>query len=108
VDSGGFGWIGLIATDPDHSGKGVARAVTSYLVDYLNSIDCGAALDGSGGGAPLYEKMGFADHGLTTQFQFTGQLAGQLVLAPGFIASCPATELLALLPSVPLSVFPTQ
>jgi N-acetylglutamate synthase-like GNAT family acetyltransferase len=28
--SGGFGWIGLIATDPDWTGRGIARATTHY------------------------------------------------------------------------------
>jgi GNAT superfamily N-acetyltransferase len=86
--SGGFGWIGLIATDPEYTGKGIARTVTNYLLEYLRSVGCAAALDGSTGGAPLYEKMGFVDHGLTTQFEFTGSHAGPV----SFSAGCSPAE----------------
>ncbi len=81
--SGGFGWIGLIATDPDHAGRGVGRAITNHLVGYLRSIDCVAVLDGSDSGAPLYEKMGFIDHGVTAQYNYTGPIATHFTLAPG-------------------------
>jgi GNAT superfamily N-acetyltransferase len=91
--SGGFGWIGLIATDPDYSGRGVARAVTEYLVNYLRSVGCAAVLDGSNGGAPLYEKVGFVDHGKTVQLEYSGPLSGQTVLAPGCFLATTAEDL---------------
>ncbi len=85
----GFGWIGLIATDPDWTGRGVAREVTDYLVKHLSSLGCIAALDGSTSGAPLYEKMGFVDYGITAQFEFSGSILGPVRFAAG---CTPATE----------------
>ncbi len=64
--SAGFGWIGLVATHPDHQRQGVARTVTQFLVDRLGEYGCAAALDGSASGAPLYASMGFGDHGVAT------------------------------------------
>lgn len=64
--SAGFGWIGLIATHPDHQRQGVARTITQFLVDRLGEQGCAAALDGSASGAPLYASMGFVDHGVAT------------------------------------------
>ncbi len=79
--SGGFGWIGLIATDPDHRGKGLARMVTAALVDRLREHGCAAVLDGSESGAPLYERMGFVDFGLTRIFRPTDIAANQITAA---------------------------
>jgi GNAT superfamily N-acetyltransferase len=82
-----FGWIGLIATDPASTGRGAARAVTNYLVAYLASRQCGAALDASTAGAPLYEKMGFADHGITAQFGYSGPIgSGRFTISDGCAA----------------------
>ena len=64
--SAGFGWIGLVATHPDHQRQGVARTITQFLVDRLGEHGCAAALDGSASGAPLYASMGFVDHGVAT------------------------------------------
>lgn len=64
--SAGFGWVGLIATHPDHQRQGVARTITQFLVDRLGEQGCAAALDGSASGAPLYASMGFVDHGVAT------------------------------------------
>ena len=63
---GGFGWIGLVATEPSFQGRGVGRLVTQHLVERLARHGCKSALDGSAMGAPVYERMGFADHGRTT------------------------------------------
>ena len=60
---GGFGWIGLVATDPLFQGRGVGRTVAQHLVERLAAHGCAPALDGSAMGAPLYEQMGFSDHG---------------------------------------------
>ncbi len=60
---GGFGWIGLIATHPDHQGKGIGRLVTEWLMRYLRDQGCAAGLDASDAGAPLYRKLGYRDHG---------------------------------------------
>lgn len=62
---GGFGWIGLIATAPGHERKGIATRVTGALVEILAGHGCGAVLDASAKGRPVYERMGFVDHGAT-------------------------------------------
>jgi Acetyltransferase (GNAT) domain len=64
---GGFGWIGLVGTDPAMSGLGGGRAVTQFLVDGLNAQGCRSALDASVAGAPLYRAMNFTDHGRVTK-----------------------------------------
>jgi predicted N-acetyltransferase YhbS len=66
--TGGFGWIGLIATDPMHGRQGVGAAVTRHLVDELRALGCASVLDGSLQGAPLYERLGFVDSGTTLRF----------------------------------------
>jgi GNAT superfamily N-acetyltransferase len=61
----GFGWVGLIATDPSIERRGIGTAITNWLVDVLRSLDCASVLDASGPGAPLYRRMGFQDYGTT-------------------------------------------
>ncbi len=70
---GGFGWIGLIAVDPSTQGKGLGRIVTQWLIDHLAGLGCSPVLDGSLSGAPLYEKIGFIDHGLSTLMVASGR-----------------------------------
>src|SRR5829696_4991256 len=59
----GFGWIGLIATEPAHERRGIGQMVTEEAARTLASYGCAAALDASASGAPLYARMGFTDHG---------------------------------------------
>ncbi len=61
----GFGWIGLIATDPGNERRGIGRLVTDRLSDVLESHGCASVLDASSSGGPLYARMGFTDCGLT-------------------------------------------
>jgi hypothetical protein len=61
----GFGWIGLVGTSPAHQRKGIGRAVTERCVEILAGHGCASVLDASTSGRPVYEKMGFADHGPT-------------------------------------------
>src|SRR3954447_25477853 len=63
---GGFGWIGLVATAPDHQRRGIATVITERLSAVLADHHCASVLDASAAGAPVYERMGFVDHGLTT------------------------------------------
>jgi GNAT superfamily N-acetyltransferase len=63
--SAGFGWIGLVATEPRAQGGGFGRVITEALIERLRRIGCAAVLDGSKSGAPLYERMGFSDFGLS-------------------------------------------
>ncbi len=62
---GGFGWIGLIAVDPSHHRRGIGERLTERVAEMLASMGCAALLDASAAGGPLYERMGFVDHGPT-------------------------------------------
>jgi predicted N-acetyltransferase YhbS len=62
----GFGWIGLVATEPAFERRGIATMITDALSDVLATFGCASVLDASLKGAPVYERMGFVDHGLTT------------------------------------------
>lgn len=64
--SAGFGWIGLIATEPGFERRGIATAITEHLSRVLEARGCGSVLDASAAGAPVYQRMSFDDHGLTT------------------------------------------
>jgi len=61
----GFGWIGLIATEPGDERRGIGQLVTERTVEFLAAHGCAAVLDASAAGAPLYERMGFHDAGIT-------------------------------------------
>ncbi|HEX2783583.1 MAG TPA: GNAT family N-acetyltransferase [Ilumatobacteraceae bacterium] len=69
---GGFGWIGLVATAPRFERQGIATAITEYLSGVLDGYGCAAVLDASAAGGPVYERMGFVDHGLTRVMGYVG------------------------------------
>lgn len=53
-------WIGLVITNPDYQGRGLARRAMSAAMDYLQAHDIRSVmLDASPFGYPLYEKIGF-------------------------------------------------
>jgi len=62
---GQFGWIGLVATLPEHQRRGIATAITDFVSEVLTGHGVASVLDASAAGAPVYERMGFADHGST-------------------------------------------
>ncbi|MCU1364492.1 MAG: family N-acetyltransferase [Ilumatobacteraceae bacterium] len=62
---GGFGWIGLIGTEPTHERRGIGALLTERVAEVLAGHGCDAALDASAAGGPLYERIGFTDHGPT-------------------------------------------
>jgi ribosomal protein S18 acetylase RimI-like enzyme len=64
--TGRFGWVGLIATEPAFERRGLATAITEHLSAVLAAHDCASVLDASAAGAPVYARLGFTDHGLTT------------------------------------------
>jgi GNAT superfamily N-acetyltransferase len=70
---GGFGWIGLVATAPTHQRRGIATTITEHLSGVLAEHGCASVLDASAAGAPVYERMGFDDHGLTTVMGLEGE-----------------------------------
>ena len=69
---GRFGWIGLVATKPGFERQGIGTAVTERLSEVLAGHGCASVLDASLKGGPVYERMGFADHGLTKIMGYAG------------------------------------
>ena len=64
VPWGAFGWVGLVAVRPDLGHRGLGRAVTEVLCDWLAAAGATTvALDASDKGRGLYLGMGFADAG---------------------------------------------
>ncbi len=64
VPWGTFGWVGLVAVRPDLGRRGLGRAVTEVLCDWLAAAGATTvALDASDKGRGLYLGMGFADAG---------------------------------------------
>ena len=61
----GFGWIGLVATEPAFERRGIGTAITAALSEILAQHGCASVLDASLKGGPVYERMGFVDHGVT-------------------------------------------
>ncbi|MCU1398551.1 MAG: family N-acetyltransferase [Acidimicrobiales bacterium] len=61
----GFGWIGLIGTEPTYERRGIGALVTERVAEILAGHGCASVLDASAAGGPLYERLGFTDHGPT-------------------------------------------
>jgi GNAT superfamily N-acetyltransferase len=70
--NGKFGWIGLVATLPDFQRQGIGTTITEFLSNVLTDHGCASVLDASAAGGPVYERMGFADRGLTTVMGYMG------------------------------------
>lgn len=70
---GGFGWVGLVATAPGHQRRGIATAITDVLAEVLVRHGCAPVLDASLAGGPVYERMGFVDHGPTKVMAFAAE-----------------------------------
>lgn len=69
---GGFGWVGLVATAPAFERRGIATAITEYLSGVIEDHGCSPVLDASAAGGPVYQRMGFADRGLTRVMGYVG------------------------------------
>jgi len=69
VDYGPFAYIGLMAVRPDRQGQRLGRKLLDALLAGLDGRGqtC-ALLDASPAGAPLYERSGFVDTGLSLEF----------------------------------------
>jgi ribosomal protein S18 acetylase RimI-like enzyme len=67
---GKFGWIGLVATLPEFQRQGIGTIITEFLSSVLMDHGCASVLDASAAGGPVYERMGFADRGITTVMGF--------------------------------------
>jgi GNAT superfamily N-acetyltransferase len=54
-------WIGMVLTDPEHRGKGLARGLMEHALRYLEGRAAWIKLDATDMGRPLYEKLGFEE-----------------------------------------------
>lgn len=71
-----FGWIGLIATEPAYERQGIGARLTEHVAQSLAGHGCASVLDASVAGGPLYERMGFVDHGPTRVMLLDSVAAG--------------------------------
>jgi len=69
IDYGPFAYIGLMAVRPDRQGQRLGRKLLDTLLVSLDGrgTPC-SLLDASPAGAPLYERSGFVDTGLSHEF----------------------------------------
>ena len=69
IDYGAFAYVGLMAVRPDRQGQRLGRRLMDALLAVLDGrgTTC-ALLDASPLGAPLYERSGFVDAGLSHEF----------------------------------------
>lgn len=66
VSFGPTGWIGNVAVDPDARGRGVGTAVSEAAMDWLRQAGVTTMLlTATDLGRPIYERLGFADDGVT-------------------------------------------
>jgi GNAT superfamily N-acetyltransferase len=56
-------WIGMVLTDPDYRGQGLARSLMEHALKYLEGRAEWVKLDATDMGRPLYRKLGFEDEG---------------------------------------------
>jgi ribosomal protein S18 acetylase RimI-like enzyme len=69
IDYGAFAYVGLMAVRPDRQGQRVGRKLLDALLAALETRGTACALlDASPSGAPLYERSGFVDAGLSLEF----------------------------------------
>ena len=78
IDYGPFAYLGLMAVRPDRQGQRLGRKLMAALLAALDGRGTGCVLlDASPAGAPLYERSGFTDAGLSLEFAAEhGDLAG--------------------------------
>jgi predicted N-acetyltransferase YhbS len=63
---GRTGWLGNVAVDDDFRGQGLGRAMSQTAVDCLHQAGVETVLlTATGLGKPIYERLGFADEGVS-------------------------------------------
>jgi len=63
---GRTGWLGNVAVDDDFRGQGLGRAISRTAVDCLDQAGVETVpLTATERGKPIYERMGFADEGVS-------------------------------------------
>jgi predicted N-acetyltransferase YhbS len=66
VRFGRTGWLGNVAVDDDFRGQGLGRAISQTAVDCLHQAGAETVLlTATELGKPLYERLGFADEGVS-------------------------------------------
>jgi predicted N-acetyltransferase YhbS len=66
VRFGGTGWLGNVAVDDDFRGQGLGRAISQVAVDCLRQAGLETVLlTATKLGRPIYERLGFADEGVS-------------------------------------------
>ena len=57
-------WVGMVITDPDYRGRGLAKRLMEHALDYLRARGVHwIKLDATDMGRPLYQQLGFRDEG---------------------------------------------
>lgn len=76
IDYGAFAYVGLMAVRPDRQGQRLGRKLMDALLADLDGRGkpC-TLLDASPAGAPLYERSGFVDVGLSHELTFSDETA---------------------------------
>jgi ribosomal protein S18 acetylase RimI-like enzyme len=72
VNYGSRAWLGLMGVDPPLQGRGIARALMTVVLEWLDQRCPTVVLDASEAGAPLYEKLDFVDIDLVDMYRLQG------------------------------------
>jgi GNAT superfamily N-acetyltransferase len=72
---GHFCWVGLVATDPGRQRQGLATTISRHCVEWARVRGCATiALDASGAGRPVYERLGFQAVGGTAELSLPPEI----------------------------------
>jgi ribosomal protein S18 acetylase RimI-like enzyme len=88
-----FAYIGLMAVDPAQQQRGLGRWLLEHALAWLEQRGVGCAvLDATEAGAPLYEKLGFVDAGVTIEMARRGDGGGAGASVAASLAIAPVGE----------------
>jgi predicted N-acetyltransferase YhbS len=84
VRYGDFAYLGLMSVDPTQQKTGLGRLLLEHVLAWLDARGVGCAvLDATVAGAPLYEKLGFVDVGITHELSSEGRTLAPPACAAG-------------------------